>query len=91
MKTRSPYLTFNMKNEMDIIYKFYLAQIQASTSLNMKLTKKQTLSVLIDSYLNAEGVDLTPKELTDTPQVEDTKPDVTENNTNNSGYISPYG
>tara|TARA_R100000278_G_scaffold123189_1_gene111759 strand:- start:82 stop:348 length:267 start_codon:yes stop_codon:yes gene_type:complete len=88
MKTRSPYLTFNMQDQMDILDKFDLAQIQASAKLNMKLTKKQTLSVLLDSYL--EGVPLAPKELIDTPPVEE-KPDVTENNTNNSGYISPYG
>jgi len=88
MKTRSPYLTFNMQDQMEILDKFDLAQIQASANLNMKLTKKQTLSVLLDSYL--EGVPLAPKELIDTPPVED-KPDVTENNTNHSGYISPYG
>tara|TARA_R100001015_G_C4630160_1_gene191565 strand:+ start:278 stop:550 length:273 start_codon:yes stop_codon:yes gene_type:complete len=90
MKTRSPYLTFNMQDQMELLDKFDLAQIQASANLNMKLTKKQTLSVLVDSYLDVEGVDLTPNELIDTPPVED-KSDVTENNTNNSGYISPYG
>ncbi len=89
MKDRSPYLTFNMQDQMEVLHKFDLAQIQASDKLNMKLTKKQTLSVILDSYL--EGVPLAPKELIEKPPVQDEEPDVTENNASEPGYISPYG